>query len=416
MQKSLFIQTDENVAKYQPLADRLRPRNFDEMVGQKELINPESSFRILIEKDKVPNCIFWGPPGTGKTTLAEVIALTTKADFVRLSAVTAGVQDIRKIVSVAKEKMILGKRTILFIDEIHRFNKSQQDALLPHIEKGVLICIGATTENPSFEVNQALLSRVRVFVLHSLSESDLRKLLQFALMDKERGLGNENLFIEDYVLTTIAQQANGDARSALNILEMCANAMLGKKDKKITYNVLKIVLQRTQMIYDKNSEEHYNIISALHKSMRGSDSNAALYWLARMLEAGEDPMYVARRIVRFASEDIGLADPQALLLSVATMQAVNFLGYPECTVHLAQAVVYCSRAPKSNVIYTAYESAARDAKKTSYLGVPLHLRNAPTKLMKDLGYGENYKYNPNFKEPVEQDYLPKELKGKSYIE
>ncbi len=415
MQKSLFVQNTESFDGYRPLADRMRPRSFDEVLGQEELTGIDSSFRALIDRDKVPSCIFWGPPGTGKTTLAEVIALTTKADFVRLSAVTAGVQDIRKIVAAAKDRLMLGKRTILFIDEIHRFNKSQQDALLPHVEQGVLIFIGATTENPSFEVNQALLSRARVFTLKALSESDLKNVINTALSDKERGLGLENLTIADEAIKAIAQLANGDARSALNVLEMCANATVARKIQLIDVNVLKDVTQRTQMVYDKNGEEHYNVISALHKSMRGSDADAALYWLARMLEAGEDPIYTARRIVRFASEDVGLADPQALLQAVAAMQAVKLIGYPECTVHLAQAVVYCSRAQKSNMLYTAYNQAAKDARETSSLGVPLHLRNAPTKLMKNLGYGKDYKYNPNFTEPVDQDYLPDELKERKYL-
>jgi putative ATPase len=415
MQKSLFIQANESSAKYQPLADRMRPRSFDEVVGQTELTGTESSFRALVAKDKVPSCIFWGPPGTGKTTLAEVIAKTTKADFVRLSAVTAGVQDIRKITAAAKDRLGLGKRTILFIDEIHRFNKGQQDALLPHVEKGVLIFIGATTENPSFEVNSALLSRARVFTLQMLSEEDLKTIIESAIIDEERGLGSEKIELDDDVITAITQLSNGDARSALNVLEMCANAISVKNNKRVNIDVLKDVLQRTQMVYDKNGEEHYNVISALHKSMRGSDADAALYWLARMLEAGEDPMYVARRIVRFASEDIGIADPQALPQCVSAMQAVKLIGYPECTVHLAQAVVYCARAPKSNSLYTAYNQAAKDARETSQLGVPLHLRNAPTKLMQELGYGKDYKYNPNFSEPVNQDYLPKELKGSKYL-
>jgi putative ATPase len=415
MQKSLFIQANESSAKYQPLADRMRPRSFDEVVGQTELTGTESSFRALVAKDKVPSCIFWGPPGTGKTTLAEVIAKTTKADFVRLSAVTAGVQDIRKITAAAKDRLGLGKRTILFIDEIHSLNKGQQDALLPHVEKGVLIFIGATTENPSFEVNSALLSRARVFTLQMLSEEDLKTIIESAIIDEERGLGSEKIELDDDVITAITQLSNGDARSALNVLEMCANAISVKNNKRVNIDVLKDVLQRTQMVYDKNGEEHYNVISALHKSMRGSDADAALYWLARMLEAGEDPMYVARRIVRFASEDIGIADPQALPQCVSAMQAVKLIGYPECTVHLAQAVVYCARAPKSNSLYTAYNQAAKDARETSQLGVPLHLRNAPTKLMQELGYGKDYKYNPNFSEPVNQDYLPKELKGSKYL-
>jgi putative ATPase len=413
MQDNLFTNKDSQSEMHKPLADRMRPQSFDEVSGQEELVGDTSAFRRLVEQDKVPSCIFWGPPGTGKTTLAEVIARTTRAEFITLSAVTAGVSDIRKITAVAKERLTIGKRTILFIDEIHRFNKSQQDALLPHVERGTVIFIGATTENPSFEVNHALLSRARVFTLSALSEEDIEKILKRALVDDEKGLASE-LKVDADALKSIIQIADGDARSALNILEMCVNAV-DSEQGTVDSDTVKAVLSRSHMVYDKNGEEHYNVISALHKSIRGSDANASLYWLARMLEAGEDPIYVARRIVRFASEDIGLADPQALVQTISAMQAAKLIGMPECNVHLAQAVVYCAQAKKSNQLYTAYGKAAHDAKETSHIGVPLHIRNAPTQLMKDLNYGKGYKYNPSFEEPVNQDYLPEELKGRKYL-
>jgi len=418
-QSQLFNQPGQKAKAYAPLADRMRPKTFDEMVGQEALIGKSSAFRRLVEQDNVPSCIFWGPPGTGKTTLAEVIANVSHSSFISLSAVTAGVSDIRKIVQSAEEQLkVNGRRTILFIDEIHRFNKGQQDALLPHIERGTLVFIGATTENPSFEVNQALLSRAKVFVLSSLTEQDIRRILDRAIIDKERGLGLIDLKIQDEALELMSQLADGDARAALNLLEMSSQAVSeqDKGPKVIDVAMVKAVLQRSHLKYDKKGEEHYNIISALHKSLRGSDADAALYWLARMLEGGEDPMYVARRLVRFASEDIGLADSQAMVQAVTAMQAVNFVGMPECNVHLAQAVAYMAKAPKSNKLYIAYGAAAADARETSDQPVPIHLRNAPTKLMKELGYGKDYKYNPNFKEPVNQEYLPKDLLGKKYLE
>ncbi|MFA6160595.1 MAG: replication-associated recombination protein A [Patescibacteria group bacterium] len=417
-QEQLFANQHKTNAEYAPLADRMRPQAFDDIVGQKELTGKDSAFRHLIEQDKIPSCIFWGPPGTGKTTLAEVIANVSQSTFVRLSAVMAGVADIRKIVQTAKEQMSAnGRRTILFIDEIHRFNKGQQDALLPHVERGTLVFIGATTENPSFEVNQALLSRAKVFVLSSLNEGDVKLILTRAIEDKERGLGKEDVKVSDDVLSLISQIANGDARAGLNLLEMSVQAVEADKTgiKVVEPKTVKAVLQRTYLKYDKKGEEHYNVISALHKSLRGSDANAALYWLARMLESGEDPLYVARRLVRFASEDIGVADPQAMVQAVTAMQAAHLIGMPECTVHLAQTVVYMARAPKSNALYVAYGQAAQDARETSDQPVPIHLRNAPTKLMKELGYGKDYKYNPNFKDPVEQDYLPPELKDRRYL-
>jgi len=388
----------------------------DDILGQDALVGREAAFRRLIEKGNIPSCIFWGPPGCGKTTLAEVMAAVSSADFVSLSAVTSGVAEIRQIVQKAHLNCSLKqRRTILFIDEIHRFNKGQQDALLPHIEKGTLIFIGATTENPSFEVNQALLSRVRVFVLNPLSEKDLIGILIKSVKDKNRGLGNLNLKVSEDALSVIAGLANGDARAALNVLQLCAESLETDKSNLIDSKMVKKIVQRAQFKFDKKGEEYYNVISALHKSLRGSDADAALYWLARMLEAGQDPMYIARRLVRFASEDVGLAEPQALIQAVSAMQAVHMVGLPECKVHLAQAVVFLAQARKSNALYTAYNQASEAAGETSDLPVPLHLRNAPTQLMKELGYGRGYQYNPNFKEPVSQDYLPDKLKGRRFL-
>jgi putative ATPase len=404
---------------FAPLADRMRPVNFDELVGQVDLIGPGKPLRVLVEQDQAPSMIFWGPPGSGKTTLAKIIANITKSEFVEISAVTSGIQEVRLLIKDAETRLgFHGKRTILFIDEIHRFNKAQQDAFLPHVERGTITLIGATTENPSFEINSALLSRCKVFVLNKIGPEALRVIVQRALTDKERGLGKMKVIVPDEVIEDLIVLADGDARTALNALELAVNASPKSKDGSITLSLdqLRSALQRSHFLYDKKGEEHYNIISALHKSLRGSDANAAIYWLARMLEAGEDPLYVARRLVRFASEDVGLADPQALIQAVATYQACHFIGMPECNVILTQCVAYLARAPKSNALYTAYGQAAEDVHRLPNAPVPLHIRNAPTELMKNLGYGKGYKYNPNFKGPVDQDYLPDELKGKTYLE
>jgi putative ATPase len=411
----------ERRRQFAPLADRMRPVTFDEVVGQSEMVKPGAVFRGMIESGNVPSMIFWGPPGSGKTTLARVLAAVSGMEFEQLSAVTAGVSEVRQIIKQAENRLdFKSRRTILFIDEIHRFNKGQQDAFLPFVENGTMILIGATTENPSFEVNSALLSRCKVFVLAKLGAEDVRSLVLRAAQDTERGFGKLTLEIPDEVLDEIVSVADGDARVALNTLENLVKAGQAKKPapKKIILSSvdLKSLLQRSHILYDKAGEEHYNIISALHKSLRGSDADAALYWLGRMLESGEDPLYVARRLVRFASEDVGLADPQALTQAVAGYQAAHFIGMPECNVILAQVVAYLARAPKSNALYEAYGRVQSDIRRLPNEPVPLHLRNAPTELMRDLGYGKEYKYNPAFKDPVDQTYLPEKLKGKKYLE
>ncbi len=386
-----------------PLADRLRPDTLEAFFGQDDIIKEGTLIRKAIEAGQLPSLIFWGPPGTGKTTLALIIAKAIDADFVRFSAVTQGVADLRKVIDKARSNQLLDKKTILFIDEIHRWNKAQQDALLPHIESGAIILIGATTENPSFEIRSALLSRCRVVVLKSLNEPALKRII-------ERAAEIEHISIQDEALGFLIGISQGDARAALNIME--AAALLAPE---LTVETIKEAAQKSHLLYDKDGEEHYNIISALHKSLRGSDADAALYWLARMLEAGEDPMYVVRRLVRFASEDIGLANSRALEQAMAAYQACHSLGMPECNVILAQLVVYLAKCEKSNELYTAYQAAANDARSTSNLGVPLHLRNAPTTLMKDLGYGKDYKYSPNFDYKENQDYWPKDFKKKKYL-
>jgi putative ATPase len=402
-----------------PLADRMRPLNFQEFMGQEEIIGEGKLLRKAIEADEIPSMIFWGPPGTGKTSLAKIIAQITKSYFVPFSAVSSGVKDLKEVIKDAQEKRkFRGTRTILFIDEIHRWNKSQQDALLPYVEKGIITLIGATTENPSFEVNSALLSRSRVFVLKALTKENIINLINKALEDKERGLGNFVIQIDSEVLEFLANMSNGDARTALSALEFAVKATKenAKGEKIISKEIIEDSLQKSYL-YDKAGEEHYNIISALHKSMRGSDADASLYWLGRMVEAGEDPLYIARRLVRFASEDVGLADPNALPQAVSAYQACHFIGMPECNVILAQTVAYLARAPKSNALYEAYGAVQRDIKDLPNEPVPLHLRNAPTGLMKDLNYGKGYKYTPHYDNPVaaKQDYLPDKLRGKKYL-
>ena len=393
-----------------PLADRLRPTELSDFVGQPQITGSDKLLPKVLATGELPSLIFWGPPGTGKTTLALIIANKLQADFIRFSAVTEGVKDLRRVIDQARSNRLLDKKTILFIDEIHRWNKAQQDALLPHLENGTLTLIGATTENPSFEIRNALLSRTRVMVLKELNTDAIIQVLQRALADTDKGLGNLGLTISDDNLQLIANLSNGDARAALNILEGAASL-----SADITPEIIKEAAQSASLYHDKAGESHYNLISALHKSMRGSDANASLYWLARLLEGGEDPLYVARRLVRFASEDIGLANSQALNQTIAVFNACRFLGVPECKVHLAQAVVYLAKCQKSNKLYTAYNQAAVDAQATGALTVPLHLRNAPTDLMKDLGYGAGYKYSPDYGYTEEQDYLPPELKNKKYL-
>ncbi|MDD5464040.1 MAG: replication-associated recombination protein A [Candidatus Moranbacteria bacterium] len=392
-----------------PLADRMRPQTLEDFFGQEELVGEQSFLKKAIEADQVPSMILWGPPGSGKTTLAAIIANATNADFIKISAVTSGIKELRKTISVAQENQWQKKKTILFIDEIHRWNKAQQDALLPHIEQGLMTMIGATTENPSFEVNSALVSRSRVFVLSKLEIEDLEKIIQKALTDKEKGLGEKKIEITPEIIKEIALLANGDARMALNTLEAAAG-----QSKIITRELLKQIIQKSHLYYDKGGEEHYNIISALHKSMRGGDADAAVYWLARMLEGGEQPTYIARRLLRFASEDIGLADNFALVLANNVFDACHKLGYPECSVHLSQLVVYLSKAPKSVSSYFAYNKAKKDVEEYGNLPVPMHIRNAPTKLMEKLGYGKGYKYTP-VEDSSDQEYLPAKLKNKKYI-
>lgn len=400
----------------QPLAARLRPQTLDGYVGQTHLLGKGKVLRRLIESDQISSMIFWGPPGVGKTTLARIIANTTKAAFIDFSAVTSGIKEIRSVMQKAEDNRRYGEKTIVFVDEIHRFNKAQQDAFLPFVEKGSIILIGATTENPSFEVNSALLSRCKVFVLQELKTEELVQLLKRALAD-EKGFGTQQINIDDDLLEMIAVFANGDARTALSTLEMAV--LNGDVDAKGTTTVTRETLEqctsKKSLLYDKTGEEHYNLISALHKSMRNSDPDAAVYWLARMLEAGEDPLYIARRVTRFASEDIGLADPKALEIAVAAYQACHFIGMPECSVHLTQAVVYMSVAPKSNALYMAYEHAKRDAAKMLAEPVPLVIRNAPTRLMQELNYGKGYQYAHNTEDKLtNMQCLPDSLVGKEY--
>ena len=404
----------------QPLPARMRPQSIDEIVGQQHLLGPGRVLRRIIEQDAVSSMIFWGPPGVGKTTLAGVIANHTKARFINFSAVTSGIKESKEVMKEADESRRFGEKTIVFVDEIHRFNKAQQDAFLPFVEKGAIILIGATTENPSFEVNGALLSRCKVFVLKALTEEDIVTLLQRAL-DSPQGFGNQLVEVEEGVLPMIARFCSGDARTALSTLEMAVlNGEPAGTDEhpeavRVTREVLEQCTSRKSLLYDKSGEEHYNLISALHKSMRNSDPDAAVYWLARMLESGEDPLYIARRVVRFASEDVGLADPRALEMAVAAYQACHFIGMPECSVHLTQAVVYLSIVPKSNALDVAYMEAKRDALSQIDEPVPMQIRNAPTKLMKEVGYGKGYMYAHDYEEKITaMQCLPDNLKDRHF--
>jgi len=404
----------------QPLADRIRPRTLEELVGQDHILGPGKVLKETIERDEIGSLIFWGPPGSGKTTLARIIASHTGAAFVEFSAVTSGIKEIREVIAQAgKEKALYGKRTILFIDEIHRVNKAQQDAFLPHVEKGTVVLIGATTENPSFEVISALLSRCRVFTLNPLAPEHIRVIVERAVQDEALGLGQMKPVLTEEAMAVLTNIANGDARVALNTLEMATLATKpdGKGERHLSKEIILDAMQKRTMLYDKSGEEHYNLISALHKSIRGGDADAALYWLARMLASGEDPLYLARRLIRMAVEDIGNADPQALPLAVAAKDTYHFIGSPEGELALAQVAVYLALAPKSNAVYTAYAQAMRDVQEQPNLPVPLHIRNAPTELMKDFGYGEGYKYAHNYQDAiVEQEYLPDNLKGRRYYE
>jgi len=426
---SLFssLPGDDTPSANQPLAERMRPRTLDEVVGQENLLGPGKPLRVQIESDSLGSMLFWGPPGCGKTTLARLIARLTKSEFISFSAVLSGIKEIKEVMAGAERKFHSSRRSIVFIDEVHRFNKSQQDAFLPYVEAGHITFIGATTENPSFEVISPLLSRTKVYILEALTSPQIVVLLRRALEDKERGLGAQNLRASEEILFRVASFANGDARSAYNTLELCSRSFASMPSAKgaahssaeaprvIDEKLLEDVLQRKLLRYDKSGEEHYNLISALHKSVRNSDPDAALYWLARMLESGEDPLYLARRMVRMASEDIGLAEPGALAVTLAAKDAYDFLGAPEGNLALAQAAVYLSLAPKSNAVYTAYGNVLEDVQKTEADPVPLHLRNAPTNLMKNIGYGEGYKYAHNFEEKVaDMSCLPENLSGRSW--
>jgi len=411
-QLSLF----DNREKTAPLASRLRPESLNEYVGQKHLLGEGKILRGLIEKDQISSMIFWGPPGVGKTTLARIIAKQTKSQFIEFSAVTSGIKEIKEVMNQAEQNRMMGIRTLLFTDEIHRFNKAQQDAFLPYVEKGSIVLVGATTENPSFEINSALLSRCKVFILKALGEDELKELLIHALKSP-KGLGNLNVLIEDIQIETIARFSNGDARTALNTLEM---AVLNEKmDEnaciRVDEDMLAQCMNRRSLLYDKNGEEHYNLISALHKSMRNSDPDAAVYWMLRMLDGGEEPLYIARRLVRFASEDVGMADSHALQVAIAAYQACHFLGMPECDVHLTHAVVYLSMAPKSNALYMACERVKEDVRNLPAEPVPLQICNAPTGLMKELHYGEGYIYAHDTEEKLSRmQCLPDTLAGRRY--
>ncbi|MCK4666427.1 replication-associated recombination protein A [Candidatus Dependentiae bacterium] len=410
------LKTKKNI--FASLSERMRPETINEIVGQDDILGKDKPLRLAIESDDIPSIIFWGPPGSGKTSIANVISNKTNAFFVIFSATNTSTKEVKKMIEEAKHReSMLHKRTIIFIDEVHRYNKGQQDVFLPHIEAGTIIFIGATTENPSFQVNAALLSRTKVFILKSLSENDIITLLKRAIKDKTKGLGNEKIKINNSLLKKFVQACSGDARTALDTLEFAVNLEKQKKKGEIilTELILNDALQKKILKYDKGGEEHYNIISALHKSLRGSNVDASLYWLGRMLEAGESPLYVARRLIRFASEDIGNADPHALVLAVAAMQTIHFIGMPECNNALAQLVIYLATAPKSNSVYVSYQNVQKIIRETGELPVPLHIRNAPTELMKDIGYGKNYKYPHDYEDTfVQQDYLPEKLKNRKF--
>jgi putative ATPase len=408
---------DNSSDRTRPLADRMRPRTLDEFIGQEHLVAPGKPLRTQLERDDIGSVIFWGPPGTGKTTLAKIIARMTKAEFIEFSAVLTGIKEIKQVMADAERARQYGTRTIVFIDEIHRFNKAQQDAFLPHVEKGNIRLIGATTENPSFEIISALLSRSRVYVLKPLTEEQVVLLLKRALTDEERGLGARKLHASDAILAKIASYSSGDARSAYNVLEVAATLARATSEvgAEITDAMVTDALQKRVLLYDKAGEEHYNLISALHKSVRNSDPDASLYWLGRMLEAGEDPLYIARRVVRMSVEDIGLADPNALALCMAARDAVDFIGMPEGNLALAQAVVYLALAPKSNALYNAYGEVQQDVEATTAESVPLHLRNAPTGLMKGLGYGQGYQYAHDVEGKIaDMQCLPDNLRDRTY--